>query len=69
MIKNPELLAELEHQETLKEHLSYQDALALFEAMWQEATTLGTLPLEDPLEDIEVDIRLAQILNNLKDYV
>ncbi len=63
MIKNPKLLDELERQETRSEHLSYQDALRLFEAMWQEAMALGALPLKDPLEDIEVDIRLARILN------
>ena len=63
MIKNHKLLDELERQETRSEHLSYQDALRLFEAMWQEAMALGAFPLKNPLEDIEVDIRLARILN------
>ncbi len=31
--------------------------------MWQEAVDLGVLPLKDPLEGIEVDIRIAKILN------
>jgi hypothetical protein len=34
--------------------------------MWNEGIALGTLPLSDPLEGIEVDIELARILNCLK---
>jgi hypothetical protein len=33
--------------------------------MWQEGVLLGVLPLKDPLEDIEVDIRIARILNHV----
>jgi hypothetical protein len=33
--------------------------------MWREGLTLGVLPLEDPLEGIEVDVRLARILNHV----
>ena len=42
---------------------SFREALRLFEAMWNEGVALGTLPLSDPLEGIEVDIELARILN------
>jgi hypothetical protein len=34
--------------------------------MWNEGIALGILPLSDPMEGIEVDIRLARILNCLK---
>ena len=46
--------------------LSFREALQLFESMWNEGITLGTLPLSDPLEGIEADIELARILNCLK---
>ena len=45
---------------------SFQEALQLFESMWKEGITLGTLPLSDPLDGIEVDIELARVLNCLK---
>lgn len=64
MIKNPKLLAEFEDKELKKERLSYKKALKIFEAMWQEAVTLGVLPSKDPLEGIETDIKLARILNS-----
>ena len=35
----------------------------LFEAMVQEARTVGALPPANPLEGIEVDIRLAKALH------
>lgn len=64
MVKNPKLLVEFENKELKKERFSYKKALKLFEAMWQEATTIGVLPLKDPLEGIETDINLARILNS-----
>ncbi len=64
MVKNPRLLVRFENEELKKEKLSYREALKLFEAMWREAVSLGVLPLKDPLEGIETDIKLAKILNS-----
>jgi hypothetical protein len=36
----------------------------IFDSLYQEAVNLGVLPPKDRLEGIEVDIRLAQFLNN-----
>jgi hypothetical protein len=33
--------------------------------MWLEGMALGVLPLKDPLEGIEVDIRIAEMLNHV----
>ena len=35
------------------------------EGMWREGMALGVLPLKDPLEGIEVDIRIARMLNHV----
>ncbi len=40
----------------------YEAGLRVFEALWQEAVRLGVLPLADPLEGIENDVRLAEML-------
>lgn len=65
MIKHPELLADFEQQEMRREKPDYISALRLFEGMWREGMALGVLPLQDPLEGIEVDIRIARMLNHV----
>ena len=66
MIKNPNILEQFEKQRIKEEKLSFEEALKIFEAMWEEGVNLGVLPPKDPLEGIEVDIRIARILNCLK---
>jgi hypothetical protein len=66
MIKDARLLAEFEEKELRKEKRDYRASLRLFEAMWREAMLLGVLPLKDPLEGIEVDIKMARILNDVR---
>ncbi len=65
MIKNAHILKELDKQFILgKGRLTPEKALKLFEAMWIEAKNMGIVPLQDPMEGIEVDIRIARILNS-----
>lgn len=66
MIKDQRLLAEFEDSELRKEEPDYPRALRVFEAMWKEAMLLRVLPLKDPLEGIEVDIKIARILNDVR---
>jgi hypothetical protein len=65
MIKDARLLSEFNKKEVMMEKLDYATALQLFEGMWHEGVLLGVLPLKDPLEEIEVDIRIARILNHV----
>ncbi len=64
MVKNFKILDELKHNEIKTQRLTYFRALEIFEAMWREALTLGALPLKDFMEDVEVDIKVAKILNS-----
>lgn len=64
MIKNSELLRKFEQEELRREKTDYRESLQIFAAMWQEGVRLGVLPLQDPLEDIETDVRVARILNS-----
>ncbi len=66
MIKNSNILEQFEREVIRKEKLSFGRALAIFEAMWKEGVNLGVLPPKDPLEGIETDLRIARILNCLK---
>ncbi len=64
MIKNAELLERFEYKQLKKETLSYRDALKIYESMWLEAKALGVLPLKNPMDGIEVKIRISRILNS-----
>ena len=64
MIKNAELLERFEYKQLEKETLSYRDALKIYESMWLEAKALGILPLKNPMDGIEVKIKISRILNS-----
>jgi len=64
MIKNHQLLQKLEKEFISQEKIPYQKSLRLFEAMWAEGVLLGVLPPGDPSEGVDVDIRIARILNS-----
>lgn len=70
MIKNPELLRKIEDDFVRHEgRLSYSQSLRIFTAMWNEGIRLGVLPPKEPLEGIEVDIKIAKVLNScLKNF-
>ena len=63
MIKNHHPWEEFKRNQVRKNKADYFQKLKIFEALYQEAMTLNILPLEDPLEGIEVDIRIAKALN------
>jgi hypothetical protein len=65
VIKDSRLLETFESEELKKENLDHKSALRIFEGMWLEGMALGVLPLKDPLEGIEVDIRIAEMLNHV----
>jgi hypothetical protein len=63
MIQRSKLLEEFEKQELRKPSPGYAIQLRIFEALFQEAQSLGVFPLKNPLEGIESDIQLARALN------
>ncbi len=65
MVKDGKLLGEFERAYAASQRPDYFEALKVFEAMWKEGLSLGVLPLKDPLDGIEVDIRIAKILNHV----
>lgn len=65
MIKNAHILKKFEDDlfESEKKR-AIEQSLELFTAMWNEGVALGVLPPSDPWEGIEVDVRIAGILNS-----
>ncbi|MFH0811599.1 MAG: hypothetical protein V2A69_01985 [Pseudomonadota bacterium] len=64
MIKNSDFLKNFDDEFVKVQGLSFAQAIKLFGSLWNEGTNLGVLPPKDPLEGIEVDIRIAKVLNS-----
>jgi hypothetical protein len=63
MIKNPHLLRAFEDDLARRTPPDHLGNLCLVEAMLDLARQLGVWPPADPLDGIEVDIRVARVLN------
>ncbi|MBI5893697.1 MAG: hypothetical protein HZB79_08630 [Deltaproteobacteria bacterium] len=65
MIKNTQLLKEFENAIIKKEGiLPFSSSIRIFESLWNEGIKLGVLPPSNPMEGIEVDIKIAKALNS-----
>ena len=63
MINDPEYFAEFERRLAAGERFTYDQAVAIVEGLLEEAVALGVWPPRDPMEGVEVDIRVAKTLN------
>jgi hypothetical protein len=64
MIRDAKYYRQFEDELMSRQRLTHQQAMAIFESLWEEGRDLGMLPPHDPLEGIESDFRLADILNS-----
>ena len=65
MIKNREKLQKFENEIIGKEKVDILRNFRLVDAMYKEAVSLGIFPLKDPLADIEIDIKIAKVVNRV----
>jgi hypothetical protein len=47
-----------------KERVDIKRNFQIMNALYKEAVTLGIFPLKDPLEGLEVDIKIAKVVNS-----
>jgi len=64
MIRDTRALEEFERRFSREYRLTHLQALALLDGLWAEGRALGVLPPADTLAGIEVDIRVASVLNS-----
>jgi len=64
MIKNQKDFQNFENDYLKKRNLSYKEKLQIYESLYKEALLLKVIPGENPMEGIEINIRLAKILNS-----
>jgi transcriptional regulator with XRE-family HTH domain len=48
-----------------REKMDYGKNFRIVDALYHEAVTLGTLPLKNPLDGIEVDLKIAKVVNSV----
>jgi len=65
MLKGQEFAA-FERDLIRREKPDLKRNLKIVEALFQEAVELGVFPLKDPLEGLEVDIRIAKVINSVQ---
>ena len=64
MIKDTEILRKFESNFISNQGcIPYEQSRKLFTAMWKEGVMLGVFPSADPQAGVDVDIRIARILN------
>jgi len=62
MVKDGRRLQEFEAQFQRREELSVEERFRIFWMMLEHAKSLGVWPPEDPLEGIEKDLKLTEVL-------
>ncbi len=66
MIQNPSKLEQFHHEFLSKENIPYPRALKFFESLYQEAKALGVFNDHNILEGLEVNLRLARGIHQLR---
>jgi hypothetical protein len=65
VIKNSKELIKLENFLTRKEKANLSDNYRLVESMYEEALSLEIFPLKNKLDGIEVDLKIAKVVNSV----
>ncbi len=65
MITNRKKFKEFEKNLLKNEKLDIIQNFKIVEALYREAVTLQVIPLKNPLEGLEIDIKIARVVNSV----
>lgn len=65
MIKNRDELQKFENELARKENVDVLKNFRLIDAMYEEAVILNAFPMRDALSGIEIDIKIAKVINSV----
>jgi hypothetical protein len=65
MIKNRKELRKFEDELVQTEKVNITKNFHIVDAMYKEAVSLGVFPLKDTLSGIEIDIKIAKVINSV----
>jgi len=66
VVKNAKKLQAFEALRAGAEKVDVEQNLRILDALYEEALMLGALPPKDPLEGIEVKVRVAKAVNHVQ---
>lgn len=67
MIKNREQIQKFERELLRKEKIDVTKNFQIVDAMYHEAVELGIIPKKNPLDGLEIDIKIAKIVNYVQE--
>jgi hypothetical protein len=65
MITNHGKVQKFEKEYLKRTKLNIKQNFEIAEALYREAVALGAIPMKDPLDGIEVDIKIARMVNSV----
>jgi hypothetical protein len=65
VVKNEQKLNEFNRKLIEKENISHKQALLIYEALYNEAVSLGAINSENIMDGLEVDLKIARAINGL----
>ncbi|MCM8810837.1 MAG: hypothetical protein NC816_04380 [Candidatus Omnitrophica bacterium] len=67
MIANKNLIEEFEKKFLREEKVNYKKNFWIINELYQEAVALDIFPLKNPLEDLEIDFKIAKVVNSVSE--
>lgn len=65
MITNRREVEEFEKELLREEKVDFTKNLSIVNALYNEAVALGVIPMKNPLDGLDVDIKIARVVNNV----
>ena len=63
MIKNHPILQKFEKEFIAKRPVDLEKNLNIMDAMYDEAAAFGIFPLKDPVQGLDIDLKIARVIN------
>jgi hypothetical protein len=65
MIANPKKLQKFENELLKKQGVDIMQNFRIVEALYREAVILRVIPMRDPLDGLDIDIKIARAVNSV----
>ena len=65
MVKNSSRLREFEDDYIRRNKPNIERSLKLLDKLYKEAKALSVFPLEEPLSGLDIDIKIAKVINSV----
>lgn len=67
MIRNSKILHEFEKELIKKDKADVMKNFHIVDSMYDEAVALGVIPMKNPLDGLEVDLKIAKVVNHVSE--